>query len=89
MKKTLLTFIAGAALAISCTAPVAEHHYYNCAKPEDINTFFTSQEGLLISGHRGGNLEGYPENCVETFDKILESIPTVYEIDPRMTKDRA
>ncbi len=89
MKKSILKiFLAAVAMSgISCTSAEDIHHYWNCTKPEDINAFFAGQQGILISGHRGGNLEGYPENCTETFDKILEYLPTVYEIDPRMTKD--
>ena len=87
MKPITSLLLAAACMFVACSPAEVSHHYYNCEVPEDINTFFTSQEGILISGHRGGNMPGYPENCVETFDKILESIPTVYEIDPRMTKD--
>ena len=87
MKRILLPFIAASLAVMSCSDNNVEHHYFTCDKPSDINEFFQSQENVLISGHRGGNIQGYPENCPETFDKILESIPTVYEIDPRMTKD--
>ena len=74
-------------LLVSCSHENVNHNYYKCVSYTSINDFFQKQEGILISGHRGGNLPGYPENCIETFDKILESLPTVFEIDPRMTKD--
>ncbi len=89
MKRCLISLFLLAVSAIvlcSCQKEV-QRHYYKCGMPSDINVFFQSQEDVLISGHRGGNMPGYPENCIETFDKILEYMPTVYEIDPRMTKD--
>ncbi len=42
----------------------------------------------MISAHRGGPLEGYPENALETIQNIHHEIPHVMvEIDIRMTKD--
>lgn len=88
MRKTFFPLLLGAVLmTLSCADEKGTHHYYECAEPADINAFFDKTEGIIISGHRGGNMPGFPENCIETFDKILESIPTLYEIDPRMTKD--
>lgn len=80
--------IAGLALlgAVSCGQDRASGYYYRCNTPEDINEFMASDRPI-ISGHRGGNMPGYPENCLETFGRILESMPTFFEIDPRMTKD--
>lgn len=30
---------------------------------------------------------GFPENCIESFEKTLTMMPSFFEIDPRMTKD--
>ena len=30
---------------------------------------------------------GYPENCIESFEKTLSMMPSFFEIDPRLTKD--
>jgi glycerophosphoryl diester phosphodiesterase len=55
--------------------------------------FKTDQTALsirdcTISAHRGGPLEGYPENALETIKNIHQEIPIVMvEIDIRMTKD--
>ncbi|MCI1785364.1 MAG: glycerophosphodiester phosphodiesterase family protein [Bacteroidales bacterium] len=63
-------------------------NYYSIEKPSDINSFFKYGTGdIIVSGHRGGNFVGYPENCTETFDKILGKMTTFFEIDPRLTKD--
>ena len=42
---------------------------------------------VIISGHRGGMLPGYPENSIEAMEKTLTILPSFFEIDPRLTKD--
>ncbi len=42
---------------------------------------------IIISGHRGGMMTGYPENSIEACKKTLSLIPSFFEIDPRLTKD--
>ncbi|MEA4903345.1 MAG: glycerophosphodiester phosphodiesterase family protein [Petrimonas sp.] len=41
----------------------------------------------MISGHRGGQELGYPENSIEGFQYVLTQMPAFFEIDPRLTKD--
>lgn len=42
----------------------------------------------LISAHRGGrNMVGYPENSIEAFQYIVDSIPTMIECDISMSSD--
>ena len=42
----------------------------------------------LISAHRGGrNIPGYPENSIEAFQYISESIPVMIECDISMSSD--
>lgn len=49
--------------------------------------FSVDTDDIIISGHRGGNLKGYPENCLETFMKVRSILPTFFEVDPRKTAD--
>ncbi|HZH54430.1 MAG TPA: glycerophosphodiester phosphodiesterase family protein [Sphingobacteriaceae bacterium] len=51
--------------------------------------YFRYEEGkpMIISGHRGGMLPGYPENSIEAMEKTLTFLPSFFEIDPQMTKD--
>ena len=42
---------------------------------------------VFASGHRGGMMAGYPENCIESFEKTLSMMPSFFEIDPRLTRD--
>ncbi len=32
-------------------------------------------------------ISGYPENCIESFEKTLTMMPSFFEIDPRLTRD--
>lgn len=41
----------------------------------------------FLSAHRGGAGVGWPENCIATFERTLQSGPAALEIDPRYTKD--
>lgn len=48
---------------------------------------YNSSRAIVVSGHRGGMSAGYPENCIESFEKTLTIIESFFEIDPRLTKD--
>lgn len=56
-------------------AELQQHFHYEENKP------------VIISGHRGGLLPGYPENSIEAMEKTLTLMPSFFEIDPRYTKD--
>lgn len=58
-------------------------------KADDLRDFFKYSEDRIpfISAHRGGPREGFPENCIETFENTLRHTPAILEIDPRFTKD--
>lgn len=56
---------------------------------KQLQQYFRYKKGMptLISGHRGGMMPGYPENCIESCEKTLSLMPSFFEIDPRLTKD--
>jgi len=56
---------------------------------KDLHAFFrfTGNDVMLISGHRGGMVKGFPENSIATFENTLRHTPAFFEIDPRLTKD--
>lgn len=42
----------------------------------------------MISAHRGGgDIKGYPENCIESFDYLAKRLPVIIECDIDLTKD--
>ncbi len=64
-------------------------HTINVKTPEELIDFFifTPLRSPLISAHRGGARIGYPENCIATFENTLIYTPSIFEVDPRLTKD--
>lgn len=92
MKKTSI-FI----LALSLGACTVQYEYprpdeNNCVKLEtfeDLQAYFHyyPDRDIIISSHRGGMQEGYPENCIASCQKTVEQLPTFIELDFSLTKD--
>ncbi len=64
-------------------------HKVKVKNMKQLQKFFTykAERPIVISGHRGGMLPGYPENCIASCEKTLTLMPSFFEIDPRLTKD--
>ena len=64
-------------------------HYIPVEDSRDLHAYFryAPDRPIVVSGHRGGMLDGYPENCIESFEKTLTYMESFFEIDPRLTKD--
>ena len=45
-------------------------HYITVKNSRDLQAYFryAPDRPIVISGHRGGMLDGYPENCIESFE---------------------
>lgn len=67
----------------------ATPHYISIGSRQQLHNWFrySPSRAVVISGHRGGMVTGYPENCIESFEKTLSMMPSFFEIDPRLTKD--
>ena len=81
-----------AALALLLTAgcsPRLAMHTVDVKSLADLQEYFhySPKKDIIISGHRGGMMEGYPENCIASCEKTLSLMPSFFEIDPRLTKD--
>jgi len=49
---------------------------------------YTPGQPARISAHRGGgDLKGYPENCIESFAYLAKQTPVIIECDIDLTKD--
>ncbi|SOD81387.1 glycerophosphodiester phosphodiesterase family protein [Spirosoma fluviale] len=49
---------------------------------------YKSNQVAKISAHRGGgDLKGYPENCIESFEYLAKKMPVIIECDIDLTKD--
>lgn len=64
-------------------------HAVSIENMTDLQEYFTCRDdkSVIISGHRGGMLPGYPENSIEGLEKTLSFMHSFFEIDPRLTKD--
>ncbi len=75
-----------------CTGPSKKEVQLHTIKVEtmsQLQDYFTyrADRPVIISGHRGGMMTGYPENCIESCEKTLSLMESFFEIDPRLTKD--
>ena len=77
-----LLFVTG----ISAQVKLNTIHIKNMA---ELQQYFHYEEDkpVIISGHRGGLLPGFPENSIAAMEKTLTLMPSFFEIDPRFTKD--
>ena len=93
MNKPQLTLIAILALlGVSCPeapAPTGAPHHIDIETRADLHAWFryAPDRPVVVSGHRGGMVAGYPENCIVSFEKTLTMMPSFFEIDPRLTRD--
>ncbi|KEO74351.1 glycerophosphodiester phosphodiesterase family protein [Anditalea andensis] len=79
----------------SCAAPVKQFitktttHTLTLSSTEEAQTFFTwnAERKPMVSAHRGGPYEGFPENAIETFENVLSFTPAIIEFDVELTKD--
>jgi glycerophosphoryl diester phosphodiesterase len=64
-------------------------HLINPKTPAELQELirFRGSPLSIVSAHRGGARVGFPENAIETFEHTLRHVPSMLEIDPRMTKD--
>ncbi len=64
-------------------------HVFDISSAQDLRDFYRYHEDgpPLITTHRGGAREGFPENAIETFENTLRYTWSAMEVDPRYTKD--
>jgi len=78
-------------LSVLATVAVAnaQLHTVDIKSFDELKSYFEQDENkpVIISGHRGGMMPGYPENSIEAFEKTLSIMPSFFEIDPQLTKD--
>jgi glycerophosphoryl diester phosphodiesterase len=56
---------------------------------KQLQKFFTYSKKTypLVSAHRGGPTNGFPENCTATFENTIAKYPAIIETDISLTKD--
>jgi len=88
MKSILLNALFCAALCCSCSEK-QNLHTVDIRSLADLQEYFrySPDKPIQMSGHRGGMMEGFPENCIASCEKTLSLMPAMFEIDPQLTKD--
>ncbi|MFC1633760.1 glycerophosphodiester phosphodiesterase family protein [Planctomycetota bacterium] len=66
-------------------------HVIKPQNPQELRELFRyNGDSLhLVSAHRGGPQQKFPENCIATFESTLKHTYAIMEIDPRYTKEGA
>ena len=83
-----LSFILLIFVGFSCK--MSQNNINYTTVPSSIFDYFKYQDSkkTMVSVHRGGGeLKGFPENCIESFDYISKKMPCLIECDVEMTKD--
>ncbi len=64
-------------------------HSIRFADSEAMHAFFryTDRAPLIVQGHRGTCENGLPESSIAAMEYVLQQMPAIFEIDPRLTKD--
>ena len=83
----LLAVCCAAVLPACAQAPIP--HAVRIGSIEELQAYFTYDpcRDIIVSGHRGGMMPGYPENCIESCEKTLSMMPTFFEVDFSFTRD--
>lgn len=87
--KKIFTLLFVGILFISCENKTTSHQKYliELNTTADLETLLKEEKYPLVSAHRGGSAKGFPENCLETFERAVTFGPTIIETDIAMTKD--
>ncbi|CAG5068565.1 hypothetical protein DYBT9623_01296 [Dyadobacter sp. CECT 9623] len=87
--RTLTAFLSVLIIGLQAAEAQNEINVLKLKSAKDLQAFFkyTGNDVLLIAGHRGGMVNGFPENSIATFENTLKHTPAFFEIDPRLTKD--
>lgn len=89
MRKVRCVFSGVLVSLFAISVNAQELHKIQVKNLSELQEYFRYEEGkpVIISGHRGGMLPGYPENSIEAMEKNLSVLPSFFEIDPQCTKD--
>ena len=87
--KKIFTLLFVGMLFTSCENKTASHQKYliELNTTSDLESLLKDEKYPLVSAHRGGSAKGFPENCIETFERAVTFGPTIIETDIAMTKD--
>jgi len=77
-------------LSLTCISEhAAQPHYTSFDNPTELQEYLRwhPDRRPLLAAHRGGPGPGFPENCIETFERSLRFAPCLIECDVRKSSD--
>lgn len=88
-KKCIALLFAMCISGMGYLASAQRLHVLKIKNSKELKEFFRykGKNTPIISGHRGGTVKGFPENCIATLENTLRYTPAFFEIDPRLSKD--
>lgn len=77
------------ALCCNCNFAQDSQYYISFPTAKEFHQFFkySSTSYPLVSAHRGGPTDGFPENCTATFANTTKFMPAIIETDIALSKD--
>ncbi|MEN0003953.1 MAG: glycerophosphodiester phosphodiesterase family protein [Bacteroidota bacterium] len=90
MRATFLFLLCCILMPLSCYVQKQQPGHYTLIPEGELRQFlrYDGEVFPMISAHRGGRyIEGYPENAIETFDYVLQQMPSIIECDVVKSKD--
>ena len=87
--KSIFNILLSVIIFSLASCGTAKLHTVHIKSMSELQEYFryAPDKDIIISGHRGGMQEGFPENCIASCEKTLSLMPSFFEIDPRLTKD--
>lgn len=85
----IISVYAFVLLQFNGTAQNPTSHLLSFENTAQLQDYFSYKADgtVLISGHRGGRENNFPENSIEALQNVINQFPAFFEIDPRLTKD--
>ncbi len=81
-------FILSLLSIVSCNPNKNQSETHQNISSEEISFKYSTKNKNFVSAHRGGSgINGFPENCVETFEHLYQKGIQIFEIDIAETKD--
>ena len=76
-------------LFFSCENRPSSSYHISFPTVKEFHEFtrYSAESYPLVSAHRGGPTEGFPENCTATFANTIKYIPAIIETDIALSKD--
>ena len=87
--KGILLLVLLSAIFLGQVRAQQASNYLSFPSADSLKQFlaYSKDKSPLISAHRGGPVDGFPENAIETFENTVKYQPVIIETDIALSKD--